>query len=75
MSLAGVMLGLINIAIVVAILLLIGAIAVWLAGYMEMAVPTQVRRGYIAVVALIALYLLVAMVLGIPSIRLISVSP
>lgn len=75
MTLAGVMLGLINIAIVVAILLLIGAIAVWLAGYMEMAVPIQVRRGYIAVVALIALYLLVAMVLGIPSIRLISVSP
>ena len=53
MSLAGVLLGLINIAIVVAVLLLIGAIILWFCSWMGIAVPANVQKGYIAVVALI----------------------
>jgi hypothetical protein len=72
MSLAGILLGLINIAIVIAILLLIGAIILWFMSWMGMAVPANVQKGYIAVVALIGLYMLVALLLGMPSVRIIG---
>jgi hypothetical protein len=72
MSLSGLLLGLINIAIVVAILLLVGAIILWFMSWMGLAVPDMVRKLYIAVVALIALYMLVALLLGIPSLRVIG---
>ena len=72
MSLSGILLGLINIAIVVAILLLIGAVVVWFCGWMGIAVPGNVQKGYIAVVALIALYLIVALLLGMPGVRIIG---
>lgn len=69
---SGIVLGLINIAIVVAILLLVGAIILWFCGWMGIAVPGNVQKGYIAVVALIALYMIVALLLGIPSVRVIG---
>lgn len=71
-SLGGILLGLINIAIVVAILLLIGAVIVWFMDWLGFAVPANVQKLYIAIVALIALYMLVALLLGIPSIHLIG---
>lgn len=72
MSLAGVLLGLINILIVVIILVLIGAIIMWVLGALGFPVPQLVQRLFIAVVALIALYMLIALLLGIPSIRFIG---
>lgn len=72
MSLGGILLGIINIAIVVAILLLVGAIILWFCSWMGIGVPANVQKGYIAVVALIALYLIVALLLGIPSVRIIG---
>jgi len=71
MSLSGLLLGIINIAIVVVILLLIGAIIEWFLTWMGIAVSAMVRKLYIAVVALIALYMLVALALGIPTLRII----
>ena len=71
-SLGGILLGLINIAIVVAILLLIGAVIVWFMDWIGFPVPQMVRKLYIAIVALIALYMLVALLLGVPSIHLIG---
>jgi hypothetical protein len=72
MTLAGILLGVINIAIVVAILMLIGAVIVWFLSLMSYPVPAQVQRGYMGVVALIALYMLVALLLGIPTIHVIT---
>jgi hypothetical protein len=72
MTLGGILLGLINVAIVVAILLLIGAIVVWFCSWMAMTIPAQVQKGYIAVVALIGLYMLVALLLGIPTVHIIT---
>jgi hypothetical protein len=71
MSLAGILLGIINIAIVIAVLLLIGAIILWFCNWFEFAVPANVQKGYLAVVALIGLYMLVALLLGMPTIRII----
>jgi len=75
MSLSGLVLGIINAAIVVAILLLIGAIVLWFMSWMGMAVPEMVRKCYLAVVALIGLYLIVALLFGIPSVRIIGAVP
>ena len=72
MSLSGLILGIINIAIVIAVLLLVGAIILWFMSWMGMSVPEVVRKLYLAVVALIGLYMLVALLFGIPSIRIIS---
>lgn len=72
MSLSGIVLGVINIAIVIAILLLVGAIILWFCSWMGLAVPANVQKGYIAVVALIGLYMLVALLFGIPSVRVIG---
>jgi len=72
MSLSGIILGLINIAIVVAILLLIGAIIVWFLSWFGFPVPWNVQKLYIAVVLLIALYMIVALIFGIPTLRIIG---
>jgi hypothetical protein len=72
MSLAGILLGLINIAIVIAVLLLIGAVILWFMSWMGLAVPPNVQKGYIVVVALIGLYMLVALLLGIPTVRIVG---
>lgn len=72
MSLTAILLGLINIAIVIAILMLVGAIILWFMSWMGMSVPANVQKGFIIVVALIGLYMLVALLLGIPTIRIIS---
>lgn len=71
MALGGLLLGVINIAIVVAILLLVGALILWFMGWMGMAVPEMVRKLFLGVVALIALYLLAALLLGAPTLRVI----
>jgi hypothetical protein len=72
MSIAGLLLGIINIAIVVVILLLIGAIALWFLGLMGWPVPWNVQRLYMAIVALVALYMLAALLLGIPTVRIVG---
>jgi len=72
MSLPGILLGIINIAIVIAILLLVGAIILWFMSWMGLAVPPNVQKGFIIVVALIGLYMIVALLLGIPTVRIIG---
>ena len=66
MSLTGVLLGLINIAIYIAILVLIGLIVVWFAGWLSFSIPENIQRVYMVIVALIALYLIIALVFGLP---------
>jgi len=72
MSLTGVLLGLINIAIVVAILVLIGYVILWIMGMLGFPVPAPVQKIFMVIVALIALYMIVALLLGIPSVRIIG---
>ena len=72
MSVSGLVLGVIDAAIVIAILLLLGAIIEWFMNWMGMPVTPNVRKGFIAVVALIGLYMLVALLFGIPSVHLLG---
>lgn len=64
MNLAAILLGVINIAIVIAILVLIGLIIVWFLSWLNFPVPPQVQKVFMVIVALIALYMLVALLLG-----------
>lgn len=74
MNLSAILLGLINIAIIIAIFMLIGLIIVWVLGYLGFPVPANIQKVYMAIVALIALYMLVALLLGLPQIRIIGSS-
>jgi hypothetical protein len=72
MSLGGLLLGVINIAIVIAVLVLIGAVIVMFAKWFEWPIDWNVQRLYLLVVALIALYMIVALLLGMPTIHLLA---
>jgi sterol desaturase/sphingolipid hydroxylase (fatty acid hydroxylase superfamily) len=72
MALSAILLGLINIAIVIALFLMIGAIIEWVMDWLGFSVPANVRKAFLALVALIALYMLVALAFGIPSIHIIA---
>ena len=72
MSLTGLILGLINICIVVAVLLLIGYIVEMILSAIGVGVPAPVRKLFLIIVALIALYMIVALLLGVPSLRIIG---
>ena len=65
-SLTAILLGIINIAIAVAILVLIGLVIVWFMGYLGFPIPAQIQRVFMIIVALIALYMLIALLLGMP---------
>jgi hypothetical protein len=75
MSIGGIILGLINIAIVVVLLLLVGAVALWLLSYLHWTPPDNVQKLYIAFVALVGLYMLVALIFGLPSVHVIGSPP
>jgi hypothetical protein len=75
MSISGLLLGLIDIAIVVVILLLVGAVIVWFMNAFGYPVPPNVQKLYLAVVALVALYELVALLFGFPLIHVIGPAP
>jgi len=65
-SLGAVLLGIINIAIAVAILVLIGLIVLWLMSWLGFPIPDQIQKVFMVIVALIALYMIVALLLGLP---------
>jgi len=69
MTVGGILLGLINIAIVVAVLLLVGAVIEWGLGHLGWAPSANMVNLYIAVVILVALYMAVALIFGLPSVR------
>lgn len=72
MSLIGLLLGVIDIAIVVAVLLLIGALVEMFMSWMQWGlISATVRKLYIAIVALIALYMLVALIAGAPTFHIL----
>jgi putative effector of murein hydrolase LrgA (UPF0299 family) len=66
LSLGAVLLGIVNIAITVAILVLIGLVIVWFMSYLGFPIPAQIQKVFMIIVALIALYIIIALLLGLP---------
>jgi hypothetical protein len=75
MVFAAILLGLINIALVVALLAVIGAIAESILDWIGFRVPLSVHKMFFVIVALAALYMLVALMFDIPTVRMISSRP
>jgi hypothetical protein len=64
MSLTTILLGLITVAIVAAILVLIGYIVVWIFSWLGFNIPDTIQKIYMIIVALIVLYMIVSLLLG-----------
>lgn len=64
MTLSSLVLGLCNVAIWVAILVLVALIAEWILSYVGLTPPEIIRRVVIIIIGLIALYLIIALLLG-----------
>jgi uncharacterized membrane protein len=72
-ALGGILLGLINVAIVVAILLLIGLVILLIFQYLlNIGIDQRIQRIYMVIVALIALYMIVQILLGVPTINFLG---
>ena len=75
-NIGGILLGLIDIAIVVVLLLLVGVFGWWIiVDLLKLTLPGEVRQLYLALVALIALYMIVALIFGLPSVAIIRRGP
>jgi hypothetical protein len=59
-------LGVVNIAIVVAVLIIVGLLIVWFMSWMGKAPPEQLKNAYLILVALIGLYMLLGLIFGLP---------
>lgn len=70
-SIAGLMLGIIDIGIVAVGLLLIGLLVLWILSMFEFAVPARIQKLYVVLILLIALYMLVALLLGMSTFHII----
>jgi hypothetical protein len=68
LSLSGLVLDVINIAVVIAGLVLLGAVIMWFADIMGYPVPANVQKFYLLIVFLVGLYMFVSLLFGIPSI-------
>lgn len=75
MSLSGILLGLINVAIYVAIMILVGLIIVWFASHIGWAIPDNIQKTYLAIVGLIALGMIVGILLGAAVPRIVGNAP
>lgn len=67
MSISGVLLGLVNIGIVVVLLLIIGAVALWIGNMLGASPPADLKKLFLVLVALVALYMLIALIFGLPT--------
>jgi hypothetical protein len=63
---APVVLGLINIAINAALLVLVGLVVIWILSWLQIQVPDKVQKIYMVIVALIVLYQVAALIFGLP---------
>jgi hypothetical protein len=71
-SLGGILLGLLNCIVVALILVLIGAICVWVLSALGWPIPWNIQRIYLGLVALITLICFISLLLGAPMFRIVG---
>lgn len=72
MTLTGIVLGALNCILLVALLVLVGAIIAWIASIFEWPIPWNIQRLYLAICLLIFIICVVSMLLGSPMVRWIG---
>ena len=71
MGLGGILLGIIDAVIVATVMVLIGAIIVWIAEIFKWPIPWDIQRIFLLIVLLIFVYEVVALLLGMPMIHIL----
>jgi hypothetical protein len=69
MSLTGILIGVLNCILLVAVLVLLGAIVAWIASMFEWPIPWNVQRLYLAICLLIFLICVITLLLGAPMVH------
>jgi hypothetical protein len=72
MSLAGILIGLINCIILAVILVLIGAVIQWVLAALGWPIPAQIAKLFLAIVALVTLLCFIMLLLGTPMLHVIG---
>jgi hypothetical protein len=68
-SVGGVLVGVLNCILVAAVLVLLGAIVVWVAGMFQWPIPWNVQRIYLAVVLLVFIICVISLLVGAPMVH------
>jgi hypothetical protein len=69
MSIAGLLVGLLNCVLVAAILVLLGAIIVWVASIFQWPIPWNIQRIYLLIVLLVFIICVVSLIVGAPMVH------
>jgi Na+-translocating ferredoxin:NAD+ oxidoreductase RnfD subunit len=69
MSVLGILIGLLNCVLLVAVLVLVGAIIVWAAQIFEWAIPWNIQRIYLLICLLVFIICAVSMLAGTPMVH------
>lgn len=69
MSLAAILLGIMNCVLVAALLVLIGAIVAWIASLFQWPIPWNIQRIYLLIVLLIFITCVISLMLGMPMVH------
>jgi hypothetical protein len=72
MSLAGILIGLLNCILLVAILVLLGAIVAWVATLFEWPIPWNIQRIYLLICLLVFIICVATLLLGVPMVHFLG---
>lgn len=75
MSVAAIIIGVLNCVLLAAILALLGAIGVWVASLFQWPIPWNIQRIYLLIVLLIFVTCVFSLLLGVPMVHFFGPSP
>jgi hypothetical protein len=70
MSIVGILIGVLNCVLVAAILVLLGAIIVWVASIFQWPIPWNIQRIYLLIVLLVFIICVVSLLVGAPMVHI-----
>jgi hypothetical protein len=70
MSATGILIGVLNCFVLAIILVLIGAVIVWLAGIFEWPIPWNIQRLYLGLVLLLTVICIISLLVGAPMVHI-----
>jgi hypothetical protein len=70
MSIAGILIGVLNCVLVAAILVLVGAIVVWVASLFQWPIPWNIQRIYLLIVLLVFIICVISLLVGAPMVHI-----
>jgi hypothetical protein len=72
MSVAGILVGVLNCVLLAAVLVLVGAIVAWVASIFEWPIPWNIQRIYLLIVLLIFIICVASLLLGSPMVHFLG---